>query len=132
MPRKRGQTGARGDEDGVEALLGHQLVDGDRAPDDDVGLEANAHLAQRCSDLAPDDVLRQAELGDAVDEDAADLVQGLEDGDLVAALDEVARGAEGRGAAADDGDPLAGGRVRWAAVRSRRCSASQSAMKRSR
>ena len=52
----------------------------------------------------------QAELGDAVDEDAADLVQGLEDGDVVALLDEVAGGGEGGGAAAHAGDLLAGGR----------------------
>ena len=64
------------------------------------------------ADLPADDVLRQAELGDAVDQHAADLVQRLEDGDVVALLDEVAGGGEAGGAAADEATflPVAGAR----------------------
>ncbi len=58
-------------------------------------------------DLGLDDVLRQAELRDAVDEHAAGGVEGLEDRDVVAELGELAgRGQAGR-PGADDADRLA-------------------------
>ena len=57
-----------------------------------------------------DDVLGQAELGDAVEQHAAGRVEGLEDRDVVAVLDELARGGQAGGAGADDRDLLAGRR----------------------
>ena len=39
------QAGAVGDEDGVEAFFGEQLVDGVGLADDDVALDLDAHLA---------------------------------------------------------------------------------------
>ena len=100
------------DEDGVVALLLHQLVDRDAASDDHVRLEADAHLLQ-VADFPAHDVLREPKLGDAVDEHAADLVERLEHGDVVALLHQVAGGSERGGAAAHAGDPLpAGGRAR--------------------
>ncbi len=64
-------------------------------------------------DLGLDDVLGQAELGDAVDQHAAGGVEGLEDRDLVAALGELARGGQPGRPGADDRDALAGRRRRW-------------------
>ena len=104
-----GQPRAGGHEHGVIAFLVHQLVDRHGLADDDVGLEVDAHRPHDV-DLAADDLLGQAELGDAVDQHAADLVQGLEDGDLVALLDQVAGRAQAGRSAAHDGHLLAGGR----------------------
>ncbi len=50
----------------------------------------------------PHDLLRQAEFGDAVDEHAADLVQGLEHGDLVPLDRQIAGAAQSGRPAADD------------------------------
>ncbi len=61
-------------------------------------------------DLGLDDVLGQAELGNAVDQHPAGGVEGLEDGDVVAELGELARGGQASRAGTDDGDPLAGRR----------------------
>ncbi len=74
-------------------LVVHQLVDGDAFADDDVGFELDAHAAQ-VVDFAFDDGLGQAELGNAVDEHAAEFVQGLKDADAMAFLHEIAGGAE--------------------------------------
>ena len=60
--------------------------------------------------LALDDRLGQAELGNAVDEHAAQLVQRLKDAHAMALLDEVAGGGEAGRAAADDGHAFARGR----------------------
>ena len=57
-----------------------------------------------------DDLLGQAELGDAVDQHAARLVQRLEDGHLVAARARSAAQARPAGPGADDGDPVPGRR----------------------
>ena len=70
------QAGADGDEDGVEPLP--QLGQGERLADDRVRLDLDAQLLQPV-DLGLDDVLGQAELGDAVDEHAAGGVERLED-----------------------------------------------------
>ena len=53
-------------------------------------------------------LLVELHVGDAVHEQAADAVGALEDGDRVAGLVELGRGAEAGGAGADDGDLLAG------------------------
>ncbi len=87
--RKRGRSGARGDEDGVEAFFLHELVDGHGLADDDVGLELNAAALQHV-DLVANNVFRQAKLGNAIHQHAAEFVQRLEDMNLVSHLNEVA------------------------------------------
>ena len=66
----------------------------------------DAHLLETVN-LALDDGLRQAELGDAVDEDATAGEERLEDGDLEAVAGELAGAGDAGGAGADDGDLLA-------------------------
>jgi hypothetical protein len=90
-------------------LVAHQLVDGYALADDDIGLKLDAHAAQVVH-FALDDRLGQAELGNAVDEHAAEFVQRFEDAHAMALLDQVAGGGEAGGAAADDGYALAGRR----------------------
>ncbi len=109
-----GQAGAGGDEDRVEVLVVHQLVDGDAFADDDVGFKLDAHAAQ-VVDFALDDGLGQTKLRNAVDEHAAELVERFKDADAMALLDEISCGGETGGTAADDGDVFAGGRARWRA-----------------
>ena len=84
------QAGARTDEHAVDTAV-EQLVDGDGLADEDVQPDVHTHLPQLV-DLRPHDLLRQAELRDAVDEHAAGLVEGLVDPDLVAAPGQLARG----------------------------------------
>ena len=97
----------------------------------DVELDLDAHRREPV-DLRLDDVLGQAELGDAVDEDAARGVERLEDRDVVAELGELARGGQPGRPGADDADLLAG-RARRTCVRQLAGGAcAQSATKRSR
>ena len=104
--RKRGRSGAGGDEDGVEAFVVHQFVDGDGLADHDVGLEDHAAAAQHV-DFVVDNLFRQAEFRDAVHQHAAEFVQRLEDVHLVSHLDEVAGAGQAGRAAADEADFLA-------------------------
>ncbi len=78
-------------------------VDGPRLADDVVEAQLDAEAAH-VVDLAPDDGLGQAELGDAVGEHAAGLVQGLEDGHLVAEQGQVGGHRDAGRPGADDGD----------------------------
>ena len=55
------------------------------------------------------DGLGQTELGDAVDQHAAGGVEGLENGDLIAHLGQVAGAGQAGGAGADHGDLVAVG-----------------------
>ena len=80
-----------------------ELVDRERAADHVVRLELDAQVLER-EDFTLDDLLGQAELRNAVDENSAELVQGLEDPHPMAALYEVAGAGEPRGTAADDQD----------------------------
>lgn len=50
-----------------------------------------------------DDCFREPEFGDAIDEHAAWLVQGFENGDIMAQSDKFASGGQARGSGADDG-----------------------------
>ncbi len=68
-------------------------------------------------DAAIDDALVELHVGDAVHQQAADAVGPLVDGDRVARLVELRGGGEAGGAAADDGDRLAGAVGRHAAAR---------------
>ena len=70
------QAGPVGDEDGVEALFLHQFVDGVGLPDDHVADDLDAQLAELVRLRPVDDLLGQAELGDAVDQHAAGLCAG--------------------------------------------------------
>ena len=103
-----GQTRAGAEEHGLKAFLGEQLVDGDRAADDGVGHDLNAHLFER-GDFARHDRLGQTELGDAVHQNAAGLVEQLVHGDFIAHAGEVARAGQTGRAGADDGDAVAVG-----------------------
>ena len=64
------QPGAVGDEHGV--VLGRDLIDGDGTPDDYVALDLDAEIARSTSRSTTG----QTELGDAVAEHAAGVVQG--------------------------------------------------------
>ena len=104
---KLGQSGAGGDEDGIEVLVVHEFVDGDAFADDDVGFKFDAHAAQ-VVDFSLDDGFGQAKLGNAVDEHSAKFMESLKDTDAVAFLYQIARGGETCRAAADDGNIFAG------------------------
>jgi len=106
-----GEPRAGADEDRVVAVLLHELGDRPDLADDVVHLELDTELRQVVH-LALHDRLGETELGNAVDEHAASLVQRLEDGHLVTGLDAVARHSEPGGSGADDGDLLAGLRGR--------------------
>ena len=96
------KTRTRPDEDGIKALVLQQGIDRDGAADDDVGLELHAQPAQR-RDLARHDlILRQAELGNTVNQHAAHLVQRLEYRHIVPHLCQIARAGQTCGAAAHD------------------------------
>jgi len=99
---------AGADEYRVEALLLHQVLNGVELADHRAGLELDAEIAE-CLDLHLQDLLREAELRDAVDKHAAHLVQGFEDGDIVAHLRQLGGGGQARRTGADDGHALAGG-----------------------
>ena len=100
---KLGQAGTRGYVYCIEMLFFNEFVDGDRTAYDDVGYDFDTE-AFEVFDFGSDNfLLRQAEFGYAVDEHAAGVLQGFEDGDLVPHLGEVASAGEARGAAADDG-----------------------------
>src|SRR5450759_2833944 len=98
------QARAYGHEDGVELLA--QLRQGVRLADDLVGPDLDAVVDQPVHFLL-DDVLGQAELGDAVDQDATGRVEGFEDRDLVAALGQLAGRSESGRARTHDGDLVA-------------------------
>ena len=100
------QAGPRADEDGIEALFLQELIDRVEAAGHRVDLDLDAELLDVLDFLLDDRILRQAELRDAVGQHAARLVQGLEDGHIVALLREVARAREAGRARADDGDFL--------------------------
>ena len=74
-------------------------------------------MASQLLDLVGDDGLGQTELGDAVDQHAAGGVQGLEDGDVIALLGQVAGAGEAGGAGAHHGHLDA---VGWRASRASR------------
>ena len=97
--------GAGGDHDGVVAAA--QLLPGHVGADGDAGPEAGAfglHLVQAAVHV----LLFHLEVGDAVAQQAADLVVALVHGDGVAHPGQLLRDGQPGGAGADDGDRLAG------------------------
>ena len=93
----------------IVPLDAHQLVECDAFAHHHVGFELDAHAAQ-VVDFFLHDGFGQPELGNAVDEHAAQLVQRLKDAYAMALLDEIACCREPRRTAAHDGHALAGGR----------------------
>ena len=102
-----GQAGTGAHEDGFEAFVVHQGVDGDGTAHDDVGLDLDAERADGVDLVAQDLVFRKAEFGDAVFKHAAGFVERLEDGDVVAPLRQIARARQTCRAAADDSNLFA-------------------------
>src|SRR5579872_3906788 len=102
---EQGQSGAGSDEHRVEVFFIHQFADGDGFSDNDVRFEVHSHCAH-VIDLLANDLLRQAELRDAIDKDAAEFVQSLKDVNFVTFLDQITGCGQSRGAAAHDRDSL--------------------------
>lgn len=63
-----------------------QVVNGGRLANDEIGLDLHDTKFAQILDLLGDNRLGESELGDAVAQHAAGLVQGLEDGHVVARL----------------------------------------------
>jgi hypothetical protein len=103
------QPRAGGDEHGIITFLAKQLVHGHGLADNHVGLKLDAH-PPHVLDFLPDDLLRQTEFRDAVNQHAADFVQRLQHAHFVSLLNEVTGAAQSCRTAADNGDFLAG---RW-------------------
>ena len=83
-----------------------ELLDGDVLADFRVHLKVYAHLAQHI-DFGFDDLLFQAEAGNAHGKHTARLLVAVEDRDvLIAHIGEIVRAAQTSGACADDGDLL--------------------------
>ena len=78
-------------EHSLEPFLVEKIVYGQGSAYDDIRLDLHAKLAHFLDFVRKHRVLWKAELGDAVNQHAADLVKGLEYGDVVAPFREVAR-----------------------------------------
>ena len=94
-----GQACAGANEDGLVALL-KELVDGDGLAHNDIVLDLHAQGLQ-ILDLSSHDLLGQTELGDAVDQHAAGLVEGLKNGYVIAHFAHVAGAGQAGRAGAD-------------------------------
>ena len=105
-PEEAGQAGAGAQEDGLVALVGEQLIDGNGPADHCVGDHLHAQSLQS-GHLAGHDGLGQTELGDAVDQHAAGLVEQLVNGDLVTHTGQVAGAGQSGRAGANDGHAMA-------------------------
>ena len=98
------EAGAGAEVDGVVPPLVQQVVHGDGAPDDDVALETHPQFLDVLHLVADHFLLGQTKFGDAVHQHAAELVQGFEDGDVVALHPQFLGAGKAGGTAADDGD----------------------------
>ena len=98
---EHGQTGAGADKHSLEAVLLHQLIDGDGTAHHGIGLNLYPHSLQAVHFLL-DDGLGQTELGNTVHQHAAGQMQGLKHGDLIALLGQVACAGQARRAGTDD------------------------------
>ena len=96
------QTGSGTDEDTLEALL-FEFFDGDGLADDGVCMELYTEGAQAV-DLFVHDSVRQTELGDAVFEHTADLMQRLEDMHFVTVFGGIAGKCQSGRTGANDRD----------------------------
>ena len=98
---KHGQACAGAHEDGLIAHL-EQLVDGQNTADDHIGHDLYT-LGLQILHLVGNDGLGESELGNAVNQHAACGVQGLENGDLVALLGQIAGAGQAGRAGTDNG-----------------------------
>ena len=89
-------------------VLAEQLIDAHALADGRVAHDVDAH-GHELVDLLLHDGLRQTELGDAVSQHAAGLVEVLVDGHVVAELGQIARAGKAGRAGADDRDAVAVG-----------------------
>ena len=94
------ETGA--DKDALEAVT-EEIVNGDGAADIGVGAELNALQLQMAVGQIVQDGIRQAEIRDAIAEDAADLVPAVKDRDLIAVAGKDDGNGDPRGPGSDDG-----------------------------
>src|SRR5208283_2365847 len=104
-----GMLSAAREKDGVVGF--GERFDGDVAADVGVGVEDDA-LGAHLLDAAVDHALFELEVGNTVAKQAADAVILLVDGDHVAGAAKLLGCGEAGGAAANDGDALAGGLLR--------------------
>ncbi len=100
-----GRPGAGADEHRLVALL-KELGNGEHLADDHVQLDVHPHLLQ-IGHLTPDNGLGQTELGDAVAQNTAGGVEGLEHGDLIAHSGQLTGAGQAGGAGSDDGHLVA-------------------------
>ena len=96
-------AGAGADEDGIEAELIAHLLDGEQAADQRIALELDAELAQ-ILDFRVDHLVGQAEIGDAVFQHAAGLMECLVDRHLASGLGHVGRTRHAGRPGTDDPD----------------------------
>ena len=99
-----GSSRAGAYEHGRETLLAEQLVHGHGTSYYHVGLYLHPEPAHIVNLAGEHLLLRKPELGNAVDQHPARLVQGFENRHVVAQLGEVARAGQTCGAGADNGD----------------------------
>ena len=97
------KTGTGADEHRLKAVFAHQLIDGNDATDDHIGLNLDAERLQTVHFLLHNR-LGKSEFGNAVNEDAAGKVERFKHGDLIALLGKVAGAGQSAGTGADDGD----------------------------
>ena len=104
---KLGKAGAGTDEYGIVALFLHQGINGSGLADDAVCLDLDTKCLDILDLLLDDRFLGKTEFGDAVDENAARLVQGFENSDVITHAGQITCAGEAGGAGTDDGDLFA-------------------------
>ena len=102
-----GQSGAGAYEYGVIAFFGQQGVNGGGLADDTVGLDLYAQGLDILDLFLDDALLGKTEFGNTVDQNAACLVQGFKDLDIIAHFGQIAGAGQAGRTGADDGDLFA-------------------------
>lgn len=105
---KHRQAGSSADKHCIKALF-QELVDRFRLPDYIIGVDLHTHLHQP-PDFVLDDLLGQAELGNAVHEDSSRQMQGLKNNDIMAPPGQVSRHRNPGRSRTHDSHPLPAGR----------------------
>jgi hypothetical protein len=96
-------AGASADEDAVKTHFADHLLDREQAPDQRIALESDTQLGE-VADFGVDYRVRQAEIGDAIFQNAARLMEGFEYRDVAPRLGHVRRAGHAGGSGADDPD----------------------------
>ena len=99
-----GQAGTAADEDSLKAFLVHQVINGDGLADDDVCFDFDAKRSDIVNFLFNNRILGKTEFRNAVDKDAACLVQCFEDRYIIAHPGKIACACQTGRAGADDRD----------------------------